>query len=255
MQRTLRRIAAGLICTMLLGSGAVFAEEETTTQAASTTEMKAVVLQAGQDFDPAAGESECKAQLDAALAKVAEYGMNAVLMPANTADGALFAGESWPMACDYDLLGYAAEAARGQGLAFYVIFDASCGLDEQGQYGARANLSASAIQTTAAVLGEMVGSCQPDGVYLTGYYNQKTAESMSLYRSEGASMGYDNWVRECVSSLVVNASAAVKGAKPDTVFGLVTDPVWANQSTDPAGSATSAEFEICLLYTSDAADD
>lgn len=48
MQRTLRRIAAGLICTMLLGSGAVFAEEETTTQAASTTEMKAVVLQAGQ---------------------------------------------------------------------------------------------------------------------------------------------------------------------------------------------------------------
>lgn len=244
MQRTLRRIAAGLICTMLLGSGAVFAEEETTTQAASTTEMKAVVLQAGQDFDPAAGESECKAQLDAALAKVAEYGMNAVLMPANTADGALFAGESWPMACDYDLLGYAAEAARGQGLAFYVIFDASCGLDEQGQYGARANLSASAILTTAAVLGEMVGSCQPDGVYLTGYYNQKTAESMSLYRSEGASMGYDNWVRECVSSLVVNASAAVKDAKPDAVFGLVTDPVWANQSTDPAGSATSAEFEM-----------
>ena len=49
MQRTLRRIAAGLICTILLGSGAVFAEEETTTQAASTTEMKAVVLQAGQD--------------------------------------------------------------------------------------------------------------------------------------------------------------------------------------------------------------
>ena len=85
MQRTLRRIAAGLICTMLLGSGAIFAEEETTTQAASTTEMKAVVLQAGQDFDPAAGESECKAQLDAALAKVAEYGMNAVLMPADIA--------------------------------------------------------------------------------------------------------------------------------------------------------------------------
>ena len=42
----------------------------------------------------------------------------------------------------------------------------------------------------------------------------------------------------------MNASAAVKGAKPDAVFGLVTDPVWANQSTDPAGSATSADFEM-----------
>ena len=115
------------------------------------------------------------------------------MMPANTADGALFASDTWPMACGFDLLGYAAEAARGQGLSFYVLFDASSGLDEQGQYSARANLSAAAIQTTAAALGAMTENCRPDGVYLAGYYNQKTAESMSLYRSEGASMGYDNW--------------------------------------------------------------
>ena len=244
-EKRLRRIAAGLICTLLLAGGMVFAEEDSTPKA-SASEMKAVILQAGQDFDLAAGEGECKAQLDAALAKVAEYGMNAVLVPANTASGVLFASETWPMACDFDLLSYAAEAARGQGLAFYVVFDASCGVDEQGQYGARTNLSASAVQSTAAVLGEMTGKCQPDGVYLAGYYNQKTAESMSLYRSEGASMGYDNWVRECVSSLVVNASAAVHGAKADTLFGLITDPVWANQSTDPAGSATQADFEMAV---------
>ena len=152
MQRTLRRIAAGLICTLLLAGGTVFAEEDSTPKA-SASEMKAVILQAGQDFDPAAGEGECKAQLDAALSKVAEYGMNAVLVPANTASGVLFASETWPMACDFDLLSYAAEATRGQGLAFYVVFDASCGVDEQGQYGARTNLSASAVQSTAAVLG------------------------------------------------------------------------------------------------------
>ena len=166
MQRTLRRIAAGLICTMLLGSGAVFAEEENTTQAAGAAELKAVVLQAGQDFDPAAGESDCKAQLDAAMSKVAEYGMNAVLMPANSSEGAFFTSQTWPMAGSFDLLGYAAEAARSQGLSFYILFDASCGVDEQGQYAPRENLSASAIQSTAAVLGEMTGNYQPDGVYL-----------------------------------------------------------------------------------------
>ena len=69
VQRTLRQIAAGLVCFVLLGGSAVFAEEEATAPAATTPEMKAVVLQSGQDFDPAAGESECKAQLDAALAR------------------------------------------------------------------------------------------------------------------------------------------------------------------------------------------
>ncbi|MDY5006785.1 N-acetylmuramoyl-L-alanine amidase [Candidatus Allofournierella merdipullorum] len=242
MKRILRLLAAGSLCAVLL-SGAVFAEEASGTTA-SPAEMKAVVLQAGQDFDPAAGESDSKAQLDAAMSKIAEYGMNAVFFPANTSDGALFAGETWPMASSYDLLGYAAEAARAQGLSFYVLFDASCGVDGQGQYGAHGNLSAAAIQSSSKVLGELTGTYQPNGVYLTGYYNQKTAESMSIYRSEGASMGYDNWVRECVSSLVVNASAAVKSAKSDAVFGLVTDPVWANQTTDPAGSATEADFEM-----------
>ena len=46
--------------------------------------------------------------------------------------------------------------------------------------------------------------------------------------------------------MVVNASAAVHGAKADTLFGLITDPVWANQSTDPAGSATQADFEMAV---------
>ena len=246
MQRMWRRLAAGLLCLVLFAGGRVFAEEEaqTATSPASAGELKAVALQAGRDFDPAADETNCKAQLDAAMAQVAEYGMNAVLFPANTSDGALYSGTIWPMASGFDLVAYAAEAARGQGLSFYVILDASNGVGAEGQYGPRANLSAEAVQQTAAVLSELTAQCQPDGVYLTGYYNQKTAESMSLYRSEGASMGYDNWVRECVSSLVVNAGAAVREAKADALFGLIADPVWANQSTDPAGSDTQADFEM-----------
>lgn len=244
MAKSLRRAITAIFCLALLCGTAVFAEESGAASTAPAGEMKAVVLRAGVDFDPAAGEASCKAQLDAALSQVAAYGMNAVLVPANTAQGALFASANWPSDGGFDLLAYAADAARGQGLAFYVIFDASCGLNEAGQYGPRSNLSAAAVQETAAVLEEMTGGCQPDGVYLTGYYNQKSAASMTLYRSEGASMGYENWVRECVSSLVVNASAAVHAARQDAVFGLIADPVWANQTTDPAGSDTQAGFEM-----------
>ena len=247
MLRILKQITAALCAAVLLGGFTVFAQgggEAETRQRPS--ELKAVVLAAGRDFDPAAPEADCKAQLDAAFSQAAEYGMNAAFVPANTAAGALFSGETWPMAAGFDLLAYAAQSARAQGLCFYVIFDASCGLGGDGQYGQQAGLNAAYVQQACQVLAQLTAQYQPDGVYLTGYYNQKTPQSMSLYRSEGASMGYENWVRECVSALVINASAAVRAEKADAVFGLLADAVWANQSADPAGSETAAGFQMAF---------
>ena len=80
MAKSLRRAIAAIFCLALLCGTAVFAEESGAASTAQAGEMKAVVLQAGVDFDPAAGEASCKAQLDAALSQVAAYGMNAVLV-------------------------------------------------------------------------------------------------------------------------------------------------------------------------------
>lgn len=241
----LRRVAALLLGAGLLALGGVcvFAEESETAVSAGP-EQKLVSLVAGQDFDPAASEEECKAQLEQAFSQIAEYGMNGVIFPANDANGAYFVSEVWPASVNFDLLAWAAEAARSQGLAFYALLDASQSVSDQGVYGPHACLSGQAVDQAVQAAGELTTACAPDGVYLSGYYNQKTAGSMTLYRTEGASMGYDNWVRECVTSLVVNAGAAVRAKKADAAFGLVADPVWANQSTDPAGSETEAAFEM-----------
>lgn len=242
MNRALRLAAAFLFGLCLLGP-AVHAEDAQALLQ-KPQELRAVYLAPGRDFDPAASEADCKTQLEAALAQAAEYGMNGVFLPINTASGALFTSEQWPMATGFDLFAYAQEAARAQGLYLYPVFDARFGLQAEGGYGEHSALSAAAVQGACQVLAGFTARYQPDGLYLTGYYNQKSTKSMTLYRAEGASMGYENWVRECVTSLAVNASQAVKSQRGEAVFGLIADPVWANASSDPAGSATNAPFEM-----------
>ena len=75
----LRRVAALLLGAGLLALGGVcvFAEESETVVSAGP-EQKLVSLVAGQDFDPAASEEECKAQLEQAFSQIAEYGMNVI---------------------------------------------------------------------------------------------------------------------------------------------------------------------------------
>lgn len=236
--------AAALACGLCLMGTAARAEEGASPALQQPQELRAVYLAPGRDFDPAASEEDCRAQLEAAFSQAAEYGMNAVFLPVNTASGALFASEHWPMATGFDLLGCAQQEAAAKELYLYPVFDAAFGLQTGGGYGPHSALSAAAVQSACQVLAALTARYQPNGVYLAGYYNHKDAGSMSLYRAEGASMGYENWVRECVTSLVVNASQAVKGQRGEAVFGLMADPVWANVASDPAGSATSASFEM-----------
>ena len=236
--------AAALACGLCLMGTAARAEEGASPALQQPQELRAVYLAPGRDFDPAASEEDCRAQLEAAFSQAAEYGMNAVFLPVNTASGALFASEHWPMATGFDQLGCAQQEAAAKELYLYPVFDAAFGLQTGGGYGPHSALSAAAVQSACQVLAALTARYQPNGVYLAGYYNHKDAGSMSLYRAEGASMGYENWVRECVTSLVVNASQAVKGQRGEAVFGLMADPVWANVASDPAGSATSASFEM-----------
>ena len=61
--------------------------------------------------------------------------MNAVFLPVNTASGALFASEHWPMAAGFDLLGCAQQEAAAKELYLYPVFDAAFGLQTGGGYG------------------------------------------------------------------------------------------------------------------------
>lgn len=179
-----------------------------------------------------------------ALEQIVSYEMNSVLLPLNDENGAFFAGETWPSAVSFDLIGYLLESAKSQGLNVYAVLDAGYGIGREGSYGKLNSLSAASVQSTCQALSEFLAAYEPDGVYLAGYCNEKSAESMRDYRLEGASMGLENWIRECTTSLVVNASHMVKQKDGTAVFGLVTEPVWANESSSPAGSSTVSDYEM-----------
>lgn len=207
-------------------------------------EVKAVLLEAEIDFDPAETEENCKAQLDTALKAVKSYDMNAVLLPVNGKTGGFFSGEVWPTEIGFDLVQYVLDKAKEQKLFVYAVLDARYSKDASGNYGEQQALSASSIRSLCQAADELMGKYDLDGLYLDGYCFTRTPASRKAYRAEGGAMGYDNWLRESITALTTNLSRTVKEKRSDSIFGLVVKPVWANQSTDPDGSATAAEFEM-----------
>ncbi len=251
--KTIKRGLAFLLVAMLVLGMVVFADSDPAEQPAEPpaeaalkrpAEMKAVWLSAGQDFDPAASETDCKAQLDAALDAIENFEMNAVLLPVNGESGGYFPSESWPSSAGFDLVQYVLDGAKSRSLFVYAVADAGWGVGSDGSYKKQESLSAAAVQAQCRAVEELAANYDLDGVYLQNYCNRPGPASMALYRTEGASMGFENWVRECTTSLVVNASQTVKEKRPQALFGLLAEPVWANQSTDPAGSATAADYEM-----------
>lgn len=243
--KTVKRGLVFLLLGIFVLGMAVYADEQPAQPTLKRpAETKMVQFTAGQEFDPAASEADCKAQLDAALDAVESFEMNAVLLPVNGENGGYFSSEVWPSAAAFDLVQYVLDGAKNRNLFVYLLVDAGWGVDSSGTYKELGGLSAAVVQSQCRVLEELTEKYAPDGVYLKGYCNQPDASSMAVYRAEGASMGYENWVRECTTSLVVNASNTVKEKHPDAVFGLLAEPVWANQTTDPAGSATASDFEM-----------
>lgn len=241
-------LAAGLLCAALLifpvhaedGSG----PEGELPNGEPARELKAVWLVPGQDFLLPEDPAEAQAGLNAALDQIEAYGMNAVFYPINNETGVLFSFQQFPAAVGYDLAGWIEAGAAERGLSAYAVLDASFLPDGQGGYGPRTLLTAGGVQQACALAREFLAAHKPDALLLDGYCNQKTAESMAAYRAEGASMGFENWVRECTTSLVVNVQQAAAQAAPNTRFGLVAGPVWANAASFAGGSDTGAEYQM-----------
>ena len=206
------------------------------------SEMKAVFLQPTIEFDPRQSESVCKEQIVSALNQAADFGMNTVFISANYEQGSIFDSSLWENVSSFDALEYAISEARARNLYVYVIVDAAQAKSEGGV--TNSGVSAEFIQKISAEISHLAQQYAMDGLYLTGYYNSQNSGSMHRYRAEGASMGFENWMRECTTSLIVNASCSLKTLHPEMVFGIIADPVWANASTEPTGSDSSADFEM-----------
>ena len=57
-------------------------------------------------------------------------------------------------------------------------------------------------------------------------------------------MGYTNYRYDAAYSVLQRALDGVAASDPSVNVGILTEPVWANSSSNEAGSDTSADFEM-----------
>lgn len=92
---------------------------------------------------------------------------------------------------------------------------------------------------------EIVENYDVDGIHLDDYFYPGTDfNDAATYQKYGAD--FDNigdWRRDNVNTLVAMLDEELHDIDPDIEFGISPAGVWANQSTDPRGSATNGGNE------------
>ncbi len=208
-------------------------------------EVKSFWITPGVDYALSSSDTEetIKKQITSIISKAEEYGFNTIFVPLESENGVIYASSSLKSATGFDVFDYILNAAKANDLYVYPVFNASYQMVEDA-FISSDELS-SEIRTAAAFnIEDFVELYDLDAVFINGYQNQATTNTMALYRSEGGGMGYDNWMNEGATALVTSMVDAVKAVRPETAVGIIVEPVWANEDTNTTGSKTTADYEM-----------
>lgn len=206
---------------------------------AAPERMMAVTLTAGKDYytDSKMSTAEIQSSVDSAVKKAKELSANTVFLETSYDGGLIFASASENQAAvSIDMLKYAIEKAREQGMYVYVVFDVLKYINNDGGVPNAAELSS--IRADAAALC----AYDIDGIMLDTYTVDSTGGAYSEYLAAGGGMGYENYLHSGTQSAVAAAYGAVKEAKPAVAVGLAVDAVWANAEDEESGSDTVAAY-------------
>ncbi len=208
-------------------------------------EIKAFWITAGVDYATSSSDTEdsIKNQITDIISQAEEYGFNTIFVPLESANGVIYASSKLKSATGFDAFDYILNAARANDIYVYPVFSASYQMI--GEEFLQAQELSSDIRTDAAInLEDFIKIYDVEIIFLDGYQNPGTINTMSLYRSDGGGMGYDNWMNEGATSLITSLVDTVKTIRPETGVGLMVESVWANAETDISGSKTTADYEM-----------
>ena len=210
--------------------------EETLISFNKPAEMRAVYVNAGTDFltDSGKTDEEQQTEINAMLAKAESYEMNTIVIPLLSEEGSVFSVGSIKSRSTFDALAYLIEAARGNGLFVYGIYDLSL-------YGDGSSVSRSGIKNTEAAnlalaaYEEFIKNYHLDGVLLDGCENPELAGSYSDYMMHGAGRSYEQYLQDNALMMVSAARQLTQKYNPNTQVGLLADAVWATLANDESG--------------------
>ncbi|MCL2580643.1 MAG: N-acetylmuramoyl-L-alanine amidase [Oscillospiraceae bacterium] len=208
-------------------------------------EMRGVFLVPGQDFlrDPNASADALRAEVDAAINDAKNLTMNTVVIQTRYEDRVIFNTMGAPqVTVGFDLLDYIITRARAEGLFVYTIFDAS--LFEEVVGPQLLSVNAGTISRLSANLREFARNYAPDAILIDGYTRPVEEEGTAFirYLTTGGAIGFQNYLRQSPTAVVTNASRTIRNYAPGIRVGILADAVWENESENPGGSQTSADF-------------
>lgn len=217
-------------------------------------EMRGVMLVAGRDFMTSESDSEetLASQIDTALTKAKELGMNSIIIDTKYYDDVLFTSSVLPMApAAMDCTRYITDKAREMDLYVYASYDVSDISDSSGNHVKAASADGDTLDMIAQAIGEFVETYEPDGVLLNNYYNQADEHTYANYNQNGGGIGYYNYLRQVPQAMITTAKQAVRSRAPGTQVGLLADAVWENNLANPMGSQTETQFTALGIGNAD----
>ena len=171
--------------------------------------MMAITLSAGVDFYSEDGMSteEIQKSIDKAISDAKDLSANTVFIETSFEDSVLYSSLDMPQAkTSMDMLKYAAEKAKTEGLYVYVIFDVL-----KTNNGGKTETSFVLNEEQLALISKNAVSISKydiDGIMLDTYSVESSGTAYAEYAKFGSGMGYENYLRSNVEAAV---TAAYKG--------------------------------------------
>lgn len=182
-------------------------------------------------------EEEIAAGVESALDSALDKNLNAVIIQTSSGENTYF-GTGVNKTAVRSPAEICAEAAADRGMYVYVTFDINTVLAGITEETAKAR-----IDRLALTAHEFAVKYPVDGIILDGYYSSKNSGSFADYMTNGAGIGYDNWLPDNNAYIFSLVADAVRRTSNSVPVGISLNDVWANYTTAENGSETSVNFE------------
>lgn len=183
--------------------------------------LLAAYLRNGSDYD--LGSNKWKEQIDDAINKVANHGLNSVIVPLDNGKKRIYGGET-------DALDYIIKTATKRSIAVYAEY--SMLAKENGRYLISSNEDIAAISNE---ISNIVSAYSLSGILINDYYTQIGSADYPAYVSSGNGMGFDAYLRDRLASAIEQIGNSVKKSNSSITFGITADAIWATADTVKGG--------------------
>lgn len=210
-------------------------------------EMRGVWLVPGTDFmvggkmDSAA----IKSAIDTAISDAKNLMMNTIIIDSVYGDYVLYKSDSAAsVPTDFDVMEYIITKCRENNLYVYATFDV-LKVKQENKNVLSGKVDGATLSSITENAKAFAQKYDLNGVLLDHYYlaNAGSSTSYVSYLSTGGGMGFENYMYGATDSAMKAVVDAFHTGRRSIQVGLLSDSVWANQSTNQAGSNTSAAFQ------------